>query len=116
MTSGKLGNVPLRIPVANRVENFVGTLRPIGPRCRNKIATILKAHRGSNTAESIDVVFCEITLNSLRRRFLHRSRMGRALPFLIRFHMATRTALYADKLRRYIGLSGLTRQTDANDP
>ena len=42
--------------------------------------------------------------------------MGRALPFLIRFQMATRTAMYTDKLRRYIGLRGLTRQADANDP
>ena len=41
--------------------------------------------------------------------------MGRALPFLIRFHVATRTALYADKLRRYIGLRGLARQADADE-
>ena len=45
MTSGKLGDVPLRIPVANRVEDFVGTLRFVGPRRRDEITTILKAHR-----------------------------------------------------------------------
>ena len=40
--------------------------------------------------------------------------MGRALPFLIRLQMTTRTAMYADELRRYIGLRGLARQTDAD--
>ena len=114
MASGKLSDVPLRIPVANSVENFVGTLRPIGPWRRDKMATISKAHRGGNAAESIGIIFCEIALNSLRSRFLHGSRMGRALPFLIRFQMATRTAMYADELRRYIGLRGLTRQADAD--